>query len=191
MNGDVGWFTIQPDQMQTLDAVLVLLFIPLFESIVYPFLGKLKLLKSPFQRLVVGGFLAAFAFLLSGGLELIIQLDNPSLPGSGHAEIILYNSISCPAEVHVFSDKALLPSQDFLHLKKISPEPVYVAISTKCAGNWSGIIDLKEKEIFSFMLLNKDNKLSLNRLDMAEGNMEMVRSNSSSPKLKFHFGVNV
>ncbi|CAH1400788.1 unnamed protein product [Nezara viridula] len=187
MDGDLGWFTIQPDQMQTLDALLVLFFIPLFESIIYPFLAKLRLVRNPLQKLTVGGFLAAFAFLLSGALEIYIQQENAPSPGSGQSEVILYNPLSCAADVNRLSNKVVLPPQDFLDLKKISSEPVNVTISTACAGSWTGFLELKEKEIFSFMLLNKDEKLSLIRLNMTGGNMEMVKSQSSNPKLKILF----
>ena len=74
MNGDLGWFTLLPDQMQTLNAVLVLIFIPLFEYIIYPLLAKLRLVRTSLQKLIWGGFLAALAFVVSGALELRIQV---------------------------------------------------------------------------------------------------------------------
>ena len=45
MNGRLGKFTLQPDQMQALNPVLILLFIPIFETIIYPLFGKCNLLK--------------------------------------------------------------------------------------------------------------------------------------------------
>jgi solute carrier family 15 oligopeptide transporter 1 len=40
MNGDIGSYTIKPDQMPVTNPLLVILFIPLFESVVYPCFKK-------------------------------------------------------------------------------------------------------------------------------------------------------
>ncbi|XP_014274045.1 peptide transporter family 1 isoform X4 [Halyomorpha halys] len=184
MNGDLGWFTIQPDQMQTLNSVLVLIFIPLFESVVYPILAKLRLVRTSLQKLVVGGFLAALAFLLSGILELRIQQENPTLPGSGQSELVLYNSLNCSATINGIPNVPQLPALDFLDLNGISSEPANVTLSTDCAGSWSGTLELKENKVFSYMLLIENNNLSLTQLNMTEGNNEMIKSQTSTPKLK-------
>ncbi|CAF4338918.1 unnamed protein product, partial [Adineta steineri] len=45
MNGSLGPFgTIQPDQMQALNSLFVLLFIPLFEEVIYPAFARCNLL---------------------------------------------------------------------------------------------------------------------------------------------------
>ena len=45
MNGRLGKFVLQPDQMQALNPILILVFIPIFETIIYPIFGKCNLLK--------------------------------------------------------------------------------------------------------------------------------------------------
>ena len=45
MNGRLGELQIQPDQMQALNPILILVFIPIFEIIVYPVFAKCHLLK--------------------------------------------------------------------------------------------------------------------------------------------------
>ena len=52
MNGEVGGFHIQPDQMQAINPVLIILFIPMFEGFLYPLLSKCNLLTKPLQRMV-------------------------------------------------------------------------------------------------------------------------------------------
>lgn len=75
MDGSInGWFTVQPDQMQTINPVLCLIFIPIFESAIYPFFHKIRLIRTPLQKLSWGGILAAVAFLISGFLELQIEV---------------------------------------------------------------------------------------------------------------------
>ena len=46
MNGDFfGVFTLQPDNIQVANAILILVMIPIFNSIVYPALGKTRLYR--------------------------------------------------------------------------------------------------------------------------------------------------
>ena len=72
MNGDLGFYIIKPDQMQMINPLLILVFIPLFEAFVYPVLNKIGLGR-PLQRLTLGGILAGVAFLLSSFVEFAIE----------------------------------------------------------------------------------------------------------------------
>ena len=74
MDGVVGGYTIKPDQVQVLNPALILLFIPLFDNLLYPLLAKCNFLKKPLQRLTVGGILAGVAFIISGVLELELEV---------------------------------------------------------------------------------------------------------------------
>lgn len=72
MNGDLGFYIIKPDQMQMINPLLILVFIPLFEAFVYPVLNKIGLGR-PLTRLTLGGILAGVAFLLSSFVEFAIE----------------------------------------------------------------------------------------------------------------------
>lgn len=76
MTGDLGGYFIKPDQMQVVNPVLILLFIPLFETVVYPVCAKCNFLKRPLQRLTVGGILAALAFVVSAIVETQIEVTS-------------------------------------------------------------------------------------------------------------------
>ncbi len=52
MNGKLGSISIQPDQMQALNPILILVFIPIFEIAVYPLFGKCRLLKK-YQNIIM------------------------------------------------------------------------------------------------------------------------------------------
>ena len=67
MNGETfGLFTILPDQMQVANPVLILLFIPLFDYVVYPLLSKhiiqrlLKLVSLLLLYLELSNYTASF-----------------------------------------------------------------------------------------------------------------------------------
>lgn len=48
MDGEVGFFTIKPDQMQVINPLFIILFIPLWDLFVYPMLEKVGI-KRPLQ----------------------------------------------------------------------------------------------------------------------------------------------
>lgn len=75
MNGDIGFYTILPDQLIVLDPLLVLILIPIFEKIVNPLLAKVRL-SSDLQKITLGGVFAGIAFLLSAIVELQIENQN-------------------------------------------------------------------------------------------------------------------
>lgn len=76
MDGELWGWTIKPDQMQVLNPLLILAFIPIFDQGLYPALEKVGMLKKPLQRLTVGGILAGVAFVISGFLELKLEVPN-------------------------------------------------------------------------------------------------------------------
>lgn len=75
MNGDIGFYTIHPDQMQMLSSFLILILIPLFETVFYPLLSKIGI-RRPLQKMSLGGILTAVAFFISS----LVQFKIESLP---------------------------------------------------------------------------------------------------------------
>jgi len=72
MNGDLGFYTIKPDQMIILNSIMGVLMIPICDNILYPLLAKIGL-KTYLQKMTVGGLLAVVAFVLSAFVEMEIQ----------------------------------------------------------------------------------------------------------------------
>lgn len=72
MNGDIGFYIIKPDQFGLISPLLVIVLIPIFESIVYPILSKIGI-RRPLQKLAIGGALAAISFLISAFIQLKIE----------------------------------------------------------------------------------------------------------------------
>ncbi|KAL3691496.1 hypothetical protein R1sor_005147 [Riccia sorocarpa] len=70
----LGGFSIQPDQMQALNPVLVLILIPIFDQFIYPFFEKRGYSLKPIVRMWCGIVLSAVAFVVSGLLQ--IWMDN-------------------------------------------------------------------------------------------------------------------
>ncbi|XP_031637999.1 solute carrier family 15 member 2-like [Contarinia nasturtii] len=72
MNGDLGFYTIKADQIQMLEALLVLTFVPLCDIFIYPGLGKIGI-RRPLQRLTFAGFFGVISFVLSASLQYWIE----------------------------------------------------------------------------------------------------------------------
>lgn len=72
MNGDIGWYTIKPDQMIVLNSFLGVVLIPIFEKLFYPLLKRVGI-ETSLQKMVLGAVLGGVAFIVAGLLQL--QVD--------------------------------------------------------------------------------------------------------------------
>ncbi|XP_040004174.1 solute carrier family 15 member 2 isoform X2 [Xiphias gladius] len=71
MNMSFGdYFIIKPDQMQMLNALLILLFVPIFDLIVYPLVGLCRIHVTPLRKMSTGMIFAALAFGLAALVEM-------------------------------------------------------------------------------------------------------------------------
>eukprot|EP00158_Paraphelidium_tribonemae_P007267 Partr_v1_DN28174_c0_g1_i2_m55502 putative solute carrier family 15 len=77
MNLDVPIFgaiwKIKADQMQIVNALLILVMIPLFQKGVYPLVNRLGIKSSPLYRMSAGMFLTGVAFIVTAILQLAID----------------------------------------------------------------------------------------------------------------------
>ncbi|XP_056291641.1 solute carrier family 15 member 2 isoform X2 [Pseudoliparis swirei] len=71
MNAALGdSFIVKPDQMQMLNALLILVFVPVFELIVYPLVGFCRIRITPLRKMAMGMVFAALAFGAAALVEL-------------------------------------------------------------------------------------------------------------------------
>ncbi len=73
MNRNVFGFNIMPSQVQVVNPILVMLYIPLFSYVLYPFAGR-YVKVTPLRRIGVGLFLAASSFMISAWIESRIEV---------------------------------------------------------------------------------------------------------------------
>jgi dipeptide/tripeptide permease len=64
---------IEPEQMNAVNPIQIMIFIPLFDRVLYPFLDQHGFNIRPLRRMAVGMLLCALAFFTSGLLESVIQ----------------------------------------------------------------------------------------------------------------------
>ncbi|XP_071602770.1 solute carrier family 15 member 2 isoform X5 [Heliangelus exortis] len=75
-----GIYVLQPDQMQFLNPLLILVFIPLFDLGLYPLINMCKFNFTPIRKMATGMILAGLAFGLAAIIEVKInETDMPQL----------------------------------------------------------------------------------------------------------------
>lgn len=95
MDGSIGEsFSFKPDQMQVINPLLILAFIPLYEIIFYPLLTRIGI-RRPLQKLTLGGVLAGVAFVISAFVEIQLEKTYPLLPSPGVSQLRVFNGLSC------------------------------------------------------------------------------------------------
>ncbi|XP_025198526.1 peptide transporter family 1 isoform X2 [Melanaphis sacchari] len=175
MNGKIDFlnWTMKPDQMQVMNPLLVLLFIPLFETIVYPLLAKIGI-KKPLQKISLGGFLAALAFVLSAVVQNKIIGGSIQIP-AGEGQLRVFNGIDCNITINSTNLPVYkLNSLETLEIRyapasnEISFPIVFIADST-CSTNLSTLnltsnVSIVEGKTMSYFLTRIKDKLELKRI---------------------------
>uniref|UniRef100_A0A8C2AMN5 Solute carrier family 15 member 1 n=1 Tax=Cyprinus carpio TaxID=7962 RepID=A0A8C2AMN5_CYPCA len=82
MDGNFGAFIIQPDQMQIVNPILIVIMVPIMDSAVYPLIKKCHINFTPLRRMTVGMLLAALAFVAAALLQIQIDVSNRYLASS-------------------------------------------------------------------------------------------------------------
>ncbi|NWQ68006.1 S15A1 protein, partial [Neopipo cinnamomea] len=98
MNGDFG-VAIQPDQMQIVNPILIVIMVPVVNSLIYPLIKKCKINFTPLRKITVGMFLASMAFVAAALLQVQIDKTLPVFPAAGQTQIRLMNLGSVSATV--------------------------------------------------------------------------------------------
>lgn len=77
MDYTLGNTLIRPDQIQAVNPLLILIFVPLCDYYVYPFLRFLRLGK-PMHKMCLGGMLAGLSFIVAMIIQHMIDCEVPS-----------------------------------------------------------------------------------------------------------------
>uniref|UniRef100_A0A3Q2U6B7 Solute carrier family 15 member 1 n=1 Tax=Fundulus heteroclitus TaxID=8078 RepID=A0A3Q2U6B7_FUNHE len=94
MDGNFGLMVIQPDQMQTVNPILILIMVPVVDFIIYPLISKCKLNFTPLRKMTVGMFLAALAFVAAALVQLQIDATLPTFPSSNEQQAKFINMVN-------------------------------------------------------------------------------------------------
>ncbi|XP_038674397.1 solute carrier family 15 member 1-like isoform X2 [Scyliorhinus canicula] len=114
MDGNFGGLDIQPDQMQTVNPILILILVPVVDVIVYPLIAKCKFNFTPLRKMAVGMFIAALAFIAAALVQMEIDKTLPVFPTGEQGQIKIINVGKSPVNVALggVSPSHLLPPSE-------------------------------------------------------------------------------
>ncbi|XP_068612660.1 solute carrier family 15 member 1b [Brachionichthys hirsutus] len=122
MDGDFGFLIIMPEQMQTVNPILILILVPIVDSLLYPLLKKCKLNFTSLKKMTVGMLLAALAFVGAALVQLQIDKTLPTFPSSteGQAKFInmVNRTLAVRAGTNTFTVEPYAASGDYLTFDK-------------------------------------------------------------------------
>uniref|UniRef100_A0A4W5P4N9 Solute carrier family 15 member 1 n=1 Tax=Hucho hucho TaxID=62062 RepID=A0A4W5P4N9_9TELE len=120
MDGNFGLLILQPDQMQTVNPILILTLVPIMDSVVYPLIKKCGLNFTPLKRMTVGMFLAAMAFVAAALVQIQIDKTLPTFPSSSQSQLKLLNMGSVPLTVTLpNNDPFVIEAAKVNHLEEV------------------------------------------------------------------------
>uniref|UniRef100_A0A8K9XH73 Solute carrier family 15 member 2 n=1 Tax=Oncorhynchus mykiss TaxID=8022 RepID=A0A8K9XH73_ONCMY len=84
-------FVLKPDQMQMLNALLILMFVPIFDVVVYPLIGLCRINLTPLKKMAVGMIFAALAFGAATLVEVNVMKTVVEPAPRGQCLLQVYN----------------------------------------------------------------------------------------------------
>ncbi|XP_025730472.1 solute carrier family 15 member 1 isoform X2 [Callorhinus ursinus] len=91
MSGKVGLIEIQPDQMQTVNAILIVIMVPIMDAVVYPLIAKCGFNFTSLKKMTVGMFLASMAFVVAAIVQVEIDKTLPVFPKQNEVQVKVLN----------------------------------------------------------------------------------------------------
>lgn len=192
MNGRIDFlnWTMKPDQMQVMNPLLVLLFIPFFETVVYPLLAKIGI-KKPLQKISLGGFLAALAFILSAVVQNKI-IGGSFQISAGEGQLRFFNGFNCNISinstnlpVHTLSSLETLEIR-YTQAANETSFPITFIADPSCSPTLSTLeltsnVSIVEGKATSYFLTRINDKLELKRIGYVD---DLIKPKNGNPILR-------
>ncbi|XP_046631111.1 solute carrier family 15 member 2-like [Daphnia pulicaria] len=198
MNGDLGGVVIKPDQMQIVNPLLILILVPIFETVIYPCFKKSGLL-TPLRRIGCGLVLCGLSFVVSGFVEIALEPTYATIPGDGRMQLNFINTLPCNVSVvYGVSEKngnfELQGNMyEFVQDLEAEKDIIVRAFLDKpdCAGYTqfvnidTGIVSLGTgdgTQGYSILITEREKNLTITRLNKEE---QLEKSNTGDPYVAF------
>uniref|UniRef100_A0A1I7UN98 Oligopeptide transporter 1 n=2 Tax=Caenorhabditis tropicalis TaxID=1561998 RepID=A0A1I7UN98_9PELO len=126
MDANVFGWEILPDQMGVLNAFLILFFIPIFQSLVYPGIERLGIEMTMLRKMASGGVLTALSFFICGVVQLFVNSSLPYVPMANEAHLTIINTHpSCDFKVWIDSKAPFdLPRKTGINPEDLVSKPI-------------------------------------------------------------------
>ncbi|KAF7658090.1 hypothetical protein LDENG_00017710 [Lucifuga dentata] len=117
-----NYFILEPDQMQMLNALLILVFVPIFDLIIYPLVGLCRINVTPLRKMSVGMIFAALAFGAAAAVELNVVKTVVENAPKGNCLLQVFNLAE--KDVSVIHGSNLFPEP----IRHLQDPPGYVTL---------------------------------------------------------------
>ncbi|NWY72543.1 S15A1 protein, partial [Erithacus rubecula] len=156
MNGDFStlkntYFFSHVYLPQIVNPILIVIMVPIVDSVLYPLIKKCKLNFTPLKKMTVGMFLASLAFVAAALVQVQIDKTYPVFPAAGQTQIKLINVGEIPATVQ------FQPQSDSVYIAPKSESGYMIYETSKLQSahisaailNKTVTLDLLEKERYT------------------------------------------
>uniref|UniRef100_A0A8C3IS84 Solute carrier family 15 member 1 n=1 Tax=Chrysemys picta bellii TaxID=8478 RepID=A0A8C3IS84_CHRPI len=116
MDGNFGAIQIQPDQMQTVNPILIVVMVPIVDAVVYPLIKKCHFNFTPLRKITVGMFLASLAFVAAALVQVQIDKTLPNFPKEGQSQIKVINLGTDVAKVDIGPGVENMSVESLMHI---------------------------------------------------------------------------
>uniref|UniRef100_A0A452ESH5 Solute carrier family 15 member 2 n=1 Tax=Capra hircus TaxID=9925 RepID=A0A452ESH5_CAPHI len=105
LNANSGFFVLQPDQIQVLSPFLIVIFIPLFDLVIYRLVSKCGINFTSLRKMTVGMILACLGFAVAAAVEIKINEMATRQPNSQEIFLQVLNLADDEVKVTVLGDE--------------------------------------------------------------------------------------
>ncbi|XP_056122794.1 solute carrier family 15 member 1b [Rhinichthys klamathensis goyatoka] len=156
MDGNFGAFIIQPDMMQIVNPVLIVIMVPIMDSAIYPLIKKCHINFTPLRRMTVGMLVAALAFVAAALLQIQIDKTIPKFPSSSETQVKFLNLENKSLPVIVAGQEPfVVPGSDSSN-EYMTLDAMNVAVSVGGRNTTASFL----KEMRHTVLINSDGMLA-------------------------------
>ncbi|KAJ6665476.1 hypothetical protein lerEdw1_003317 [Lerista edwardsae] len=189
MNADFGGLVLQPDQMQFLNPLLILVFIPLFDFGLYPLMNLCKFNFTPIKKMAAGMILGALAFAAAALVELKIEENAMPVPAPKESYIQVLNLADSDIKVAIqdydLFQPPIRPFQDPIEYSKLilNSDQQSLHFTMQSQGSSSMFNHtVQEKTLYSLIVYTAEGILTSRLIkDMGEKPMEGMAAVSMPP----------
>lgn len=109
MDPRVWGYNVKPDQLQFLNPLLIIIFIPMFKYSIYPAMKKLKIHR-PLQKMTIGSLLIALSFIVAALLEnrQYQEKIGPYHPSPQETTVVIFNGYNCDFKYKLTDEEELI-----------------------------------------------------------------------------------
>uniref|UniRef100_A0A3Q4I908 Solute carrier family 15 member 1 n=1 Tax=Neolamprologus brichardi TaxID=32507 RepID=A0A3Q4I908_NEOBR len=151
MNGNFGAITIQPDQMQTVNPILILILVPVMDTLIYPLISKCFNF-TPLRRITVGMFLAALAFVAAALLQIQIDETLPDFPSSTESQVKFINMVNRDLQIEADNETISLKDEnDTVNFDDITSKPEKGENAIRVLNGFGSVLNVTVRDkVFNF-----------------------------------------